>query len=232
MIEDHTHDPFAAGAFESRADWCVASLRKSLPLPDGAALWSPKGNELPPDPAPDEKFAHASLEKLAAMVLKGRYLEGHAVDKKVFRELALSGEIIFGETGISAMTPWSRTLLGTLPWKKWREQRRENHALFSNMIGGVKGLEILQPENAKRNAPFCAAIVFTSNKLREKVRADLMAQNIYPFILWPIEEPVFEGISDEAVDFSRRMLCLHCDMRYGKADMQRVATALKKSAGK
>src|SRR5690606_7795309 len=38
VIEDHTHDPWSAWAATSQADFAVASLRKTLPLPDGGVL--------------------------------------------------------------------------------------------------------------------------------------------------------------------------------------------------
>jgi len=33
IIEDHTHDPWSTWSSTSNADWCIASLRKVLPLP-------------------------------------------------------------------------------------------------------------------------------------------------------------------------------------------------------
>jgi hypothetical protein len=47
VLEDHSHDPLSPWAFDSEADYAVASLRKTLPLPYGGVLWSPRGRELP-----------------------------------------------------------------------------------------------------------------------------------------------------------------------------------------
>src|ERR1039458_5638988 len=52
LIEDHTHDPQSLWARSSRADFAFASLRKTLPLPDGAIAWSPRELSLP-EAAPD-----------------------------------------------------------------------------------------------------------------------------------------------------------------------------------
>ena len=46
-VEDHSHDPFSAWAQSSTADFAFASLRKTLPIPDGGLLYSPKGLSLP-----------------------------------------------------------------------------------------------------------------------------------------------------------------------------------------
>jgi hypothetical protein len=56
VLEDHSHDPVSAWAEQSSADFCLASLRKTLPINDGGALWSPVGHRLPPAP-PDRAAA-------------------------------------------------------------------------------------------------------------------------------------------------------------------------------
>ena len=46
VIEDHSHGLFSNWALSSNADWCFASIRKSLPVADGGILWSPKNNAI------------------------------------------------------------------------------------------------------------------------------------------------------------------------------------------
>ena len=43
VVEDHSHDPSSPWAASSSAHYAVASLRKTMPLPDGGVLWSPQG---------------------------------------------------------------------------------------------------------------------------------------------------------------------------------------------
>lgn len=50
VVEDHTHDLIGEWALSSQADWCIASLHKTLPIPDGGILWSPVGLCLPKAP--------------------------------------------------------------------------------------------------------------------------------------------------------------------------------------
>ena len=38
VIEDHSHDPFGHWALYSDADWCISSIRKILPLPEGGMM--------------------------------------------------------------------------------------------------------------------------------------------------------------------------------------------------
>ncbi len=49
LIEDHSHDPQSTWATSSTADYAFASLRKTMPISDGAILWSPRGRALPAD---------------------------------------------------------------------------------------------------------------------------------------------------------------------------------------
>jgi hypothetical protein len=78
LIEDHTHDPFSTWARQSRSHYAIASLRKTLPLPDGAIVWSPQHLPLPlPAPAP----SLGAAQKLTAMLMKQAYLEGRDICK-------------------------------------------------------------------------------------------------------------------------------------------------------
>ena len=51
---------------------------------------------------------------------------------------------------------------------------------------------------------------------------------VYPAVLWPLDEPVLDGVSDEDKQWERTMLSFHCDMRYGKDDMERLADLIFK----
>jgi hypothetical protein len=227
IIEDHTHDPWSAWARTSKADWCVASLRKVLPVPDGGVLWSPAGHPLPSEPALTVDRRHASLEKLAAMTLKALYLEGLFGDKELFRCLATSGEGRIASGEVSGMTEWTRALLRTFPVRPWREQRRENQRVLSSALSGSSWVTVLQPQDAVDGCPFSGILLFDSVERRDHVRERLTASRVYPAILWPLESLVLPGIPPENVDFSRRMLSIHCDMRYSGEDMLRVAEMIR-----
>jgi hypothetical protein len=227
IIEDHAHDPWSVWARNSKADWCVASLRKTLPMPDGGVLWSPVDHPLPSEPASTDERQRASLEKLAAMTLKSLYLEGAFDGKELFRRLATSGESRIASGEVSGMTDWSRALLRAFPTGTWREQRRINQRVLSSALSGIPSVTVLQPQDAVDGCPFSGILLFDAAQRRDHVRERLMALRVYPVILWPLESPVVPGIPPENVDFSRRMLSIHCDMRYGREDMLRVAEMIR-----
>ncbi len=47
VVEDHSHDLLGEWALKSQADWCIASLSETLPIPEGCIIWSPLGLDLP-----------------------------------------------------------------------------------------------------------------------------------------------------------------------------------------
>lgn len=224
VIEDHTHDPWSERAWSSDADWCVASLRKTVPVPDGGVLWSPLGRPLPPAPVLTPERRLASLEKFSAMLLKDAYLRGEAVAKDLFRALALEGEHGIGEGGPSAMAPWSRALMDTFPLEAWRRQRAANHRALSGALADLPGARVLK--GAPGSCPFFGVLVFDRAQERDRVRRNLVQARIYPGAHWPMEPPAIEGIPAGHVDLSRRILTLHCDARYQPEDMARVASAV------
>lgn len=227
VIEDHTHDPWSAWATASRADWCIASLRKTLPLPDGAVLWAPAGETLPQPPLSAEHSA-AALEKWAGMGLKALYLAGARVDKEAYRELLVSAESRLGSGAPSAISPVAAALLPALPTATLRERRRANAAAFEAALEGVAGVEVLRPDSPAAS-PFSAVLVFDSAARRQRVRGALIAARVYPAVLWPLEWATPDPAPAEHVELSRRMLSVHCDARYGEAEMRRVALLVREA---
>lgn len=226
LIEDHTHDPWAHGALQSGADWCVASLRKTLPIPDGGIAWSPRGHAMPSVPAKTAERRTASLEKLAGMVLKRVYLDGAPVEKDTFRALLAAGEAHIAAGDISAMPDWTRALLPTFPMALWRERRARNHRAFVEAFGRQEWGRVLAPADESGVCPFSVMLVVDSPARRAGLRAALIDAHIYPAVLWSLEQPVVPGIPEADVDLSRRLLSLHCDARYSEDDMRRVARSV------
>lgn len=239
LIEDYTHDPWAPGAFASEADWTLASLRKTLPVPDGGALWSLRGHEMPPTSPLSDVRRVASLEKLSAMLLKSLYLQGHAVEKDAFRALALSGEEHIASGDASAMPEWTAQLLNTFPVAEWRRARACNHRALCEAVVGAPGVTILVPSRGPSSedaewpprlaCPFSGIAVFDTTERRDQVRRQLIAERIYPAILWSMENPAVPRVSPGALDLSRRMLSVHCDARYSESDMERVGAVITRA---
>ncbi len=158
IIEDHTHDPYSKWAYNSRSDWCIASLRKTLPIPDGGVLWSPVRNSLPIQAVVTRTRSEASLKKLVGMYLKAAYLVGARTQKEDFRALLTTGEEQIAAGEISGILPWSASLVDRFPIEIWRESRTKNHNVLCDRLQNVRWLHIRNKDDEIDRCPFSAVM--------------------------------------------------------------------------
>ena len=188
LIEDHSHDLTSRRAFASDADFCVASLRKTTPVPSGGVLWSPRGHALPRQPRQLSQRQRTSAAMLQAMVLKGMYLEGGAVGKAGFRAVAERVERDLCVPLVSEIDDVSRAVVESFPLDTWRTARAENLAVLMDEVGDLGWGRILWPSTAG-SSPFSAVLIADSAERREWAFTRLVRADIYPAILWPLESP-------------------------------------------
>ena len=224
-IVDQSHDPWSSQALASRAGFCFASLRKTLPIPDGGALWSPMGNELPHTvPATDERRIASHL-KLSAMVLKAAYLAGGRIDKDQFRTLQIEGEQGIASGEVSGATELVRELLKIMPYDSWREARRSNWEFLASALRAEEGIRVLEPYDEEAY-PFSLVVDLGTKKIRNYVRSRLIEESIYTAVLWPLDESRRDERTRAAIDLSHRLLSVPCDFRYSEEDLSRVARCI------
>jgi hypothetical protein len=224
LLEDHSHDPASPWAQLSQADYAFSSLRKTAPVPDGAILWSPQGHPLPHAPDEEEDFSGSAL-KLAAMIWKREYLEGRASSavKPLYRQWFREGEDVFDRTTeVSSASRFSKQyLIAGMP-VQWRHQRESNTRHLLNQRNDTSKIHPLCVSWASGNAPLAAIFSFDSQTTRDLTRKRLEAANIYCPIHWPAPSD-----SDYAVrELAATILTVLTDHRYGRADMDRIASVL------
>lgn len=227
IVEDHTHDPTSPWAAGSRADFAVASLRKTLPVPEGGVLWSPKGHPLPAAPPVTEVRRAAAAAKREAMTLKRSYLAGEVVEKESFRSLALAGEEGIASGEISSMTAETADELSAFPLERWRAARARNWGFLAGRLSRLGWLRVLEPESSAC-AGSSVVVLVDDPARRDRVRTRLIERRVYPAVLWPLEATVVP-VPLEARALSRRVLSLHCDVRYGESDLSRVADLVEEA---
>ena len=178
VIEDHTHDPFSPWARASQAPYAVVSLRKTLPLPDGALVWSPQGLALPrPDPSESE----AARVKLTGMMLKNAYIEGAPFEKDVFRRMEVKSEDDFSRDEGHAASYFTSSVLGLLRLGDFRRQRTANVRTFVQLSKEWKTPDwnLLFESWPEGSTPFASILVCRDNQTREALRSHLIGQNIF-----------------------------------------------------
>lgn len=117
VIEDHSHDLYSDWALHSNADWCVASLRKTLPIPDGGILWSPKNfTDQLFKPKLSSIHSNISEDRFYAMEMKRDYLYGGEADlKNNYLKLFNETEAQIGSGQISALSEVSEKIIKQNP---------------------------------------------------------------------------------------------------------------------
>jgi len=219
LLEDHSHDPAGPWARHSAADYAFSSLRKTLPVPDGAILWSPRRLSLPSQSA-EGSWIGAGV-KLAAMVLKLEFLKGRceAELKARFRWLQREGERLLEMQSVSAISPFSRECLSAGIPTAWRKKRAANvRALLKRLAHwhAARPLFSSWPENS---TPLSAVFLFRSGAERDRYRALLANNNIYCPVHWPTSAQA----NPQVRDLSARLLTIPADHRYSMKDMERIA---------
>ena len=221
VIEDHSHDPFGPWATGSRSAYCVVSLRKTLPIPDGGWLWSPTHQSLPSPLDASELHLKSVGYKIAGMTLKQHYRAGLPVDKGTFREMLINGETLLGTGEPRGMHPFSKALLESICPLALGKRRRENYEI---LINSYPSLRRYTPAThlPPKQTPFAVVLVFESLLAREHAKAALIKRNIYPSILWSLPN----SSDTKAADFGNRTLTLQCHYQYSEEDLTKASKSI------
>jgi hypothetical protein len=222
LVEDHTHDPHSLWARSSIADFAFASLRKTIPIPDGAIAWSPRLLPLP-QAAPGGPDVGSSL-KLAAMLYKNRYLDsGETLPslKEAFLQLQKRGEQLLLEPKNEAISLWSQDAVCRGAPSPWRSQRERNVRSLLELAPSVARGKPLFLSWPAGHCPFNAIYLFEDEPARDRVRSRLIASQVYTPVHWPLG-----NASDASIDLSKRILTIPVDFRCDDDQIQRIAALL------
>lgn len=224
IVEDHTHNLIGDWARNSGADWCISSLRKTLPIADGGMLWSPKKHILPPSPATSSETEAVMRRRFDAMGLKNEYLKGGKVEKQDFLGIFHETEGMFDKLPVSAISEASSRIVENMDVESWYDAKHGNWRFLYDHLCSCKSMEILIPRN-HADCPFSFTLRFHNTETREKARKFLIGRSVYPAILWPIRA---DG-DKSAKTFGDTMLSVHCDGRYSLNDMEKLLSIIQDS---
>ena len=227
VIEDHTHDMFSHWALYSDADWCIASIRKSLPLPEGGIIWSPKGHKLTVDVLSTDENEQIAATRWEGMEMKAQYLNGAAISKDEFRKRYTETEEWFdkAEPALIDERSWM-FVTKQLDINLWQGAKRRNWKLLKSLVN-QDDCTMMIPEDDSCTA-FSLTILLKSCEQRDALRKRLIEACVYPAVLWAVPE----SASDEAKSFCKRMLSVHCDGRYTEEDIKQLAEIINANINK
>lgn len=226
VIEDHSHDPFGHWALYSDADWCISSIRKSLPLSEGGMMWSPKGHRLPEMPESSEDNERIAAIRWEAMEMKADYLAGKDISKEEFRKKYTETEEWFDTAEPSLIDERTKQFVcKQFDLNLWLGAKRKNWALLSGLVN-KECCKILKAEHESCTM-FSLVLLMDDKEKRDAARKKLIDNCVYPAILWNVPETA----SEESKRISERMLSIHCDGRYNEEDIKQLAGILNKVLG-
>lgn len=224
VVEDHTHDMLSTWAVQSQAAYAFASLRKTLPVADGAIVWSPTGQTLPPEPI-HQNWTGSAL-KLAGMLWKKAYIDTGEQDstlKSIFQHFQVEGEEMLASNAEQQVAPWSQTLLAHGVPEVWRIQREKNvRQLFTQLPQNAFVRPLFQHWPVG-HCPFNAILITDTPERRNALSQFLIQRSIFPPIHWQFQP---DGDS-EAWELSQRVLTVPVDHRYSHIEIEHIVATLQ-----
>ncbi|WP_042880485.1 hypothetical protein [Cupriavidus necator] len=222
VLLDRSHDLLADWSYARAPDYVFASLRKTLPVPDGGLVRPPAGQPFTHALAPTPGHVRAAASVAAAMSMKAAYLAGAQVAKAAFLALAGEGEAnLRSDAEISGPSALTRVLAPALDLGRMRQRRRDNLALLGGCMAGLPaGMQW-------QETPAYGILLCADAPQRDRIRQRLIGTNVYPAVLWPMTWP---GAPDDNRRLSERILAVHADYRYGPRDIERLGEIILRIA--
>jgi len=203
------------------ADYAFTSLRKALPVPDGALVTPPFAMIL--DDQPASAFA---LAKLAGGLAKDARRFEPAEDSSFLALLRQGEELLDGDGAYRAAMSWmSASLLEGIDRDAVAARRRRNFVDLAARIEPL-GLRPIVPL-AEGSVPLFLPVRLAG---RDAVRQELAGEGIFCPAHWPAPAGAL-GVASAARLYESE-LSLVIDQRYDAADMERIAAVLVRSGAK
>jgi hypothetical protein len=202
--------------FSQYSDYIIVSPRKFVGVPDGGILLAGKSTQVP---AADFPAAPAEwlLRSTKASILRSQF-DRYGGDRnwfKMFQWVEANGPI-----EPCRMSDLSAAILRAVDWKTIKKRRRRNYEFLSSELGELA----IFPDLPRGVVPLGFPIRL---RKRDQVRRSLFKERIYPAVHWDIHDFVpAEFASSHRL--AREIMTLPCDQRYGRDEMQRMVSKLKR----
>ena len=220
FIEDMTQSMFS-GFKPLPTNYHVGSIRKWMPIPDGAFTTAPfHRNE------EDTELAEA---KIKALTEKGNYILNGKGDKESFRkDFATAESILDSRENVYSMSSVSREIFAHTEIEGLKDRRWKNYQYLLNHVINDSVLsnriEVIQKDLTGDVCPFHFSAYV--KKGRRELQQYLAKNDIYATVIWgcPTEFEVL--INEDARYIYDHILCFHVDQRYNVDDMRRIVNTL------
>lgn len=209
VIEDHSHGWLSTSCVDSKADFCVASLRKSVPAPLGGVAWKPNGEPLKSLNLKDS-YTFDDIWNTTALAMRKKEVfetDGHANEdlKTEFLGLINDAETkMHHNYELIDLKPEHEHILNTYLKNNYLALKTANYHKLLERLQLNENFNILN----SKETPFGLTLHFKDLATMSQFKSHLITNRIYPSLLWP-NNPV-------TYDF---FLNIHMDFRYDNHDM-------------
>lgn len=216
VIEDHSHGWLSPHCLNSSADYCIASLRKSVPVPLGGIAWRPDGQKMDDLKAVENSLFSELWEMiLEAQHLKSRYINAHEPlkeEKQKFLELVSRAETLMnGNHDLFKLEEAHKGLIKKYAAVNYLSYKVENLSYLKSLLNVNNSFKLVAPHDTS----FGLTLFVKSEKEMLTLRTYLVGHDIYPSLLWPDNNPTYGYY-----------LNIHLDYRYGSDEMEYIAEKL------
>lgn len=216
IIEDTTHSILTQK--RTVGDYCVCSLRKWFPIPDGGVVYS--HNPIVEQNCEIQFKKSIVYDKLEAMILKKYYIQYGIDCNLIYRNLfAQSEERLDMQTEIYQMSDMARDILQCISIADVQKKRKRNYCELKKFLENVPVTDVLLTDD------FVPMVypVYVHN--RDRFRQYLMENKIYCAVHWPLVGTELEKRQD-SVRIYENIISLPIDQRYGTAHMKYLEKVL------
>lgn len=200
------------------SDFCVGSIRKWFPIPDGALL---QGTRI----AGLSRYNQELLDaKVDAFITKWEYLEGADVEKtKMLQKFSRATHIIDSASEVFIMSPLSKALLTKENVDDAKRIRRMNYNRLFQLISNINRIILPFPEADENVIPYFLPIIVQDRNILQKYLAD---NGVYATVLWTKPENFAHLIEHNLI--YEKILCFPINQCYDISDMERIGCLLNK----
>ncbi len=217
--EDHSHGWLSPGCLQSEADFCIASLRKTVPLPLGGIAWKPKKSKAALSlPQLSTSAENTGMEHAWDLVDKAMALKASCTsveEKTQFLDLYGNGENVLRTTQeLKTLRPNHEKVLTEALFKDYNSHKIKNWEYVTTKINENSSFKVLPKGEA---TPFGLLLVFKEYEDLKLMKQHLISKSIYPAELWPQNNIRYEY---------KFLLNIHIDFRYEARDMDYFAATI------
>lgn len=214
-IEDFSQNLFAL-EIDNNIDIYVASIRKSVGVPDGGIILSntPCTEEI------KEYDTHFVEHRLQAEILKSQYQYSNeqASKDKLRNLLSQSVDWLNNNFAPYKMSDISRNIINHLDIKTICFARQFNYSHLFELLKGNHNIEIIFEPTADNKSPFAMPILINE---RDKAQQTLAQAGVFAPLLWPITNKAAH-VCPVSKRMTENMLALPIDQRYDYFDIEEM----------